>query len=111
MFPYVIGLGFDTGPSGAPLAPCLTYATMAVTLLAIIRWRVTHANPNPDSDPNPNQVELPNPLAEAASATQPLEATPTGGGVTGGEVALEEAAARPFLTKRRQLVVVGDVAL
>ena len=59
--PHVIGLGFDTGPSGAPLAPCLTYATMAVTLLAIIRWRVTHANPNPDSDPNPNPNPKPNP--------------------------------------------------
>ena len=31
------------GPSGAPLAPCLTYTTMAVTLLAIIRWRVPQA--------------------------------------------------------------------
>jgi len=31
------------GPLGAPLAPCLTYATMALALLAIIRWRVPHA--------------------------------------------------------------------
>ena len=31
------------GPLGAPLAPCLTYLTMAVTLGALIRWRVPRA--------------------------------------------------------------------
>ena len=50
---------------------------------------------------HPNQGAL----AEAASATQPLQAA------GGGSVTLEQASSmRPFLTRRRQLVVVGDVA-
>ena len=31
------------GPAGAPLAPCLTYSTMALILLALIRWRLPQA--------------------------------------------------------------------